>query len=60
MLTRALERGTGWLVAAVQSDPLPAAPVGLYLANLWYFEELYPYVFGLAGLGDLAQANRRG
>ena len=27
-----------------------AAPLGLYFARLWYYEDLYPVVFALAGL----------
>ena len=27
-----------------------AAPIGLYFARLWYYEELYPLIFALHGL----------
>jgi len=29
------------------------APVGLYFARLWYYEELYPLIFAVAALGRL-------
>jgi len=39
------------LVRAEQwRDP---APVGLYFARLWYYEELYPLIFAVAALGRL-------
>ena len=45
-------RGANWLVAHTdQGRSVPAAPIGLYFAQLWYFEELYPIVFVLSALG---------
>jgi hypothetical protein len=41
--------GTAWVAEAVDRG-IDAAPVGLYVAGLWYFEELYPLAFGLSGL----------
>ena len=32
----------------------PCAPIGLYFAKLWYHEELYPVVFGLAAMEKVA------
>jgi len=47
----AVRRGAEWLAARTAAgDPLPAAPIGLYFARLWYAERLYPVVFALAGL----------
>jgi squalene-hopene/tetraprenyl-beta-curcumene cyclase len=47
------ERAVEWLVAATgQGQSAAAAPIGLYFARLWYFEELYPIVFALAGLRE--------
>ena len=48
----AVTRGTRWLLDALPSERLQPAPIGLYFANLWYYEALYPYIFGLAGLGQ--------
>jgi squalene-hopene/tetraprenyl-beta-curcumene cyclase len=48
-LTRSLVRGCEWLIdAAGAADN--AAPIGLYFARLWYYEELYPLIFALHGL----------
>ena len=40
---------------------MSAAPVGLYFARLWYYEELYPLVFALEGLAGakVAMASAR-
>jgi squalene-hopene/tetraprenyl-beta-curcumene cyclase len=47
----AIERGTQWLIEATgEGHRTPAAPIGLYFARLWYYEELYPLVFALRGL----------
>ncbi len=48
-VARAIARGTEWLTAATAGDGA-ASPLGLYFARLWYYEELYPIVFALAGL----------
>lgn len=48
----ALGRGVGWVIDAVTSTPLVAAPLGLYFAKLWYYEELYPVVFAVEGLAS--------
>ena len=43
-----------WLVdATLDGKEEAAAPLGLYFARLWYYEELYPMVFALAGLAGL-------
>jgi squalene-hopene/tetraprenyl-beta-curcumene cyclase len=62
-IRQAAARGGQWLMNAVEERrPLPggsnqgsgergwASPVGLYFARLWYYEDLYPLVFGLGGL----------
>jgi squalene-hopene/tetraprenyl-beta-curcumene cyclase len=44
-------RGVAWLTDAVSRlSDTTASPVGLYFARLWYYEDLYPIVFALAGL----------
>jgi squalene-hopene/tetraprenyl-beta-curcumene cyclase len=46
-----LTRGVNWLLAATdEGRHLSPAPIGLYFARLWYFEELYPVIFALRGL----------
>jgi len=51
-LRQTTTRGTAWLAGAV-TDDVKAAPVGLYFAQLWYYEELYPLAFALAGLAAM-------
>ena len=48
-LPEAIGAGAAWLMRAIAADA-EASPVGLYFAQLWYYEELYPLVFALAGL----------
>lgn len=47
----AIDRGVNWLVETARcgSDVTPA-PIGLYFARLWYFEELYPLIFATGAL----------
>jgi squalene-hopene/tetraprenyl-beta-curcumene cyclase len=54
----ALRRGAEWLVRNTDGgDRFDASPVGLYFANLWYSERLYPLI---AATGALAQCVRLG
>jgi squalene-hopene/tetraprenyl-beta-curcumene cyclase len=44
-------RGVSWIVERTDAGRVtPAAPIGLYFARLWYFERLYPLIFGVAAL----------
>ena len=45
------DRGVEWLLSHVRGEDLPAAPIGLYFARLWYSERLYPIIFSIAALG---------
>jgi squalene-hopene/tetraprenyl-beta-curcumene cyclase len=47
-----LASGIRWLVDATDRAEITAAPLGLYFARLWYFEELYPVTFALSGLAS--------
>jgi squalene-hopene/tetraprenyl-beta-curcumene cyclase len=50
-LITAVTRGASWIDAAArEGEQVAAAPVGLYFAKLWYYEELYPLIFAIAGL----------
>lgn len=49
-LSRALRAAVQWLVAACRDGELAPAPIGLYFARLWYFEDLYPSIFAIEGL----------
>jgi len=54
---RAALQGARLLIERLRDDVVPAAePIGLYFANLWYAEELYPLIFASAALGRLAVA----
>jgi squalene-hopene/tetraprenyl-beta-curcumene cyclase len=56
---RVLERGVEWLIEATSEGArTPVAPIGLYFARLWYFEELYPLIFA-AGAAIRARAALR-
>ena len=48
-------RGREWLLTRAEFEP---APIGLYFARLWYFEQLYPLIFTVAALGDRGEVPR--
>jgi squalene-hopene/tetraprenyl-beta-curcumene cyclase len=53
-ISKALVRGARWLIGAIADGrEAIATPLGLYFARLWYYEELYPVVFALAGLASV-------
>ncbi len=48
-----LLRGLAWLGQRLEEGQwLRPAPIGLYFAKLWYFERLYPMIFGTQALVD--------
>ena len=50
-VSAALMKGARWIVTASdEGRRIEAAPIGLYFARLWYYEELYPLIFALSGL----------
>ena len=53
-ITIAVQRGARWLVDAVR-DGDPPAPIGLYFARLWYYEDLYPLIFAVDGLAAVSR-----
>ncbi len=55
----AVARGAEWLVRAWEAPvpPVPA-PIGLYFAQLWYFEQMYPLVFSAEAFRRLAAGQR--
>jgi squalene-hopene/tetraprenyl-beta-curcumene cyclase len=56
-ISNAVVRGAHWLIDATAGGAeTAAAPLGLYFARLWYYEELYPVVFALAGLVSAGSA----
>jgi squalene-hopene/tetraprenyl-beta-curcumene cyclase len=42
--------GVMWLVNRINKGDMKPSPIGLYFANLWYFEKLYPVVFTISAL----------
>ena len=51
-VAKAIESGARWLCGAVEDAERAAAPIGLYFARLWYYEELYPLIFAVEGLAS--------
>ena len=50
-IERAVSRGLNWLTNAVEQDQhRQAAIIGFYFAQIWYYERLYPLVFGAGAL----------
>lgn len=55
----AAARGAMWLVERTDKRrQLPAGPIGLYFARLWYYEDLYPLIFLIAALKRATRALR--
>ncbi len=57
---QARERAATWLTQVAQNNlethgSLPAAPIGLYFASLWYHERLYPLIFSIEALKRFAE-----
>jgi squalene-hopene/tetraprenyl-beta-curcumene cyclase len=52
-VAKAIASGARWLCDATCDGLRPAAPIGLYFARLWYYEELYPLIFAVEGLGGV-------
>jgi squalene-hopene/tetraprenyl-beta-curcumene cyclase len=47
----AVDQGLAWLVDAINNGRhLEPAPIGFYLAKLWYYERLYPRIFATEAL----------
>lgn len=54
-LSAAVERSVRWLIEATDEGRFfPPAPIGLYFAKLWYYEKLYPLIFTVAALEQVA------
>ncbi len=50
-------RGAAWLCARTHGGTVfPSAPIGLYFAQLWYGQALYPHVWTVLALGRLRRA----
>jgi len=52
----AVLRGASWLIERTgEGKNFTAAPIGLYFARLWYFEELYPLIFTVQALNRVEE-----
>lgn len=52
-------RGLKWLARQIAQGGLDhPQPIGFYFAKLWYYEKLYPVLFGLSALGTALQLRR--
>ena len=55
-LLESIAAAAGWLVSATdQGRRFQARPIGLYFAQLWYSERLYPLVYTVSALRSAAQ-----
>ena len=52
-----IDKGIQWLDLHLPKDlnDIKAAPIGLYFASLWYYEDLYPLVFMSSALNEILQ-----
>ena len=51
VIKAAINSGVAWLIERTQEGKMfEAAPIGLYFARLWYYEQLYPLIFTVAAL----------
>ena len=57
----AVRGGAAWLVSQTMGGTqFEAAPIGLYFAQLWYSEQLYPVIFTVQALERVVAAGERG
>jgi squalene-hopene/tetraprenyl-beta-curcumene cyclase len=50
-LVSSIQNGVRWLITATgRGTRTTGAPIGLYFARLWYFEELYPLIYSTEAL----------
>ncbi len=55
---KAIDTGIHWLIVNTrQATEFEPAPLGLYFAQLWYYEKLYPIIFSVMALEQNAQIN---
>ena len=55
-LRQAVERGAAWLIDRTDGGRVfEPAPIGLYFASLWYYEQIYPVAMTVAALTRAAK-----
>lgn len=49
-----IQKGIKWLLYQIDNncEQLEAKPIGLYFASLWYYENMYPYVYANSALTE--------
>ncbi len=53
-MLNAANAGASWLIERTRhGTEVQSSPIGLYFARLWYFEELYPYIYSISALQRL-------
>ena len=53
----ATSKAVAWLIEKTNTSTIAPAPIGLYFARLWYYEELYPVIFALSALKRIKLEN---
>ncbi len=56
-----LSNGAEWLKKHCFEEGhivMPAKPIGLYFASLWYFEKMYPYTFACSALNEVSKIEK--
>jgi squalene-hopene/tetraprenyl-beta-curcumene cyclase len=56
----AVLNGVMWLFNRINEGDMKPSPIGLYFANLWYFEKMYPIVFTISALKALLSLEFKG
>ena len=59
-IDRAISRGVAWLIEHTgRGRSFEPAPIGFYFAKLWYWEQLYPLIWTVGALEQVAAATGR-
>jgi squalene-hopene/tetraprenyl-beta-curcumene cyclase len=58
--SEAVLSGVMWLFCRINEGDMKPSPIGLYFANLWYFEKMYPIVFTISALKALLSLEFKG
>ena len=58
-IDRAISRGVAWLIEHTgRGRSFEPAPIGFYFAKLWYWEQLYPLIWTVGALEQVAVARQ--
>jgi squalene-hopene/tetraprenyl-beta-curcumene cyclase len=54
---RAIVKGLAFLLEETkEGQSISPSPIGFYFAKLWYFEDLYPWIFTISALNSARKA----